>query len=103
MRNLGLNPLRINRAKDTDIHGTIFLPSYPTARRQKLTFVVLGAAWFICAALQIGMAESGETPSVVWTTLDILGFVVIYFVVRTVIRCMRVSRDLIRRVFNTEQ
>jgi hypothetical protein len=76
---------------------------YRLTRRQKLTFVVLGAAWFICAALQIGMAEPGETPSVVWTTLDILGFVVIYFVVRTVIRCMRVSRDLIRRVFNTEQ
>jgi hypothetical protein len=69
---------------------------YRLTRRQKLTFVVLGAAWFICAALQIGMEEPGSTPSVVWTILDILGFVVIYFVARLVIRCVRASRDLIR-------
>jgi hypothetical protein len=66
---------------------------YRLTRRQKLTFVVLGAAWFICAALQIGTAEPGETPSVVWTILDILGFVVIYFVARMVVRCVRASRD----------
>ena len=76
---------------------------YRLTRRQKLRFVVLGTAWFICAALQIGMAEPGETPSVVWTTLDILGFVAIYYVARTVIRCVRTSQDLIKRAFSTER
>ena len=65
---------------------------YRLTRSQKLTFVFLGAGWFICQAFTIVLADPGETPAVVWTSLDILGFAVVYLLARMVVRCVKAFR-----------
>jgi hypothetical protein len=67
-------------------------------RRQKITLGCLAGAWAIAAAGSIILEDPGQVPGVVWTMLDILGFVAIYLVARMVTPAAKASCKVMRRV-----